>query len=78
MHHDFKFYASATVGTKGQIVIPVEARGDLDLGEGDKVIILRAPHHEGLLVLKADKVAEIVNSMSSHMQAISQSIDKTK
>jgi len=33
------FYGVATVGTKGQIVIPAEAREEMNLHPGEKVII---------------------------------------
>ena len=32
------FLGSATVGTKGQIVIPADARSAMNVGEGDKVV----------------------------------------
>lgn len=73
--HEFKFYASATIGIKGQIVIPQEARKELDLNEGEKVVIVKAPFHDGLLVLKADKVAEIINTMTAHTDQVRQAIE---
>lgn len=35
-----KFYGSATVSDKGQIVIPAEARKDFDIKVGDKMLVL--------------------------------------
>ncbi|HEX5455737.1 MAG TPA: AbrB/MazE/SpoVT family DNA-binding domain-containing protein [Candidatus Saccharimonadales bacterium] len=64
MHH-FKFYGAATVGTKGQIVIPAEAREELKMGEGDKVVIVKAHHHNGLLLLNA----EVLENHLADMQA---------
>jgi len=75
MHgNDFKFYASATVGVKGQIVLPAEAREELNINEGDKVVILRAPHDGGLLVFKAEKIAEMMSTVNSRFQSVSDSI----
>lgn len=73
--HDFKFYASATIGMKGQIVIPIDARNELNLSEGEKVMIFKAPHHNGLLVLKADEIAEIVTGMSTRVEEITKSVN---
>jgi AbrB family looped-hinge helix DNA binding protein len=52
--HNFKFCGSAKIGSKGQVVIPADAREEFRLNEGDKVVIMKAPMHEGLMVLKAE------------------------
>lgn len=36
-----EFLGSATVGAKGQTVIPAEARKAMDLKEGDKLLVFR-------------------------------------
>ena len=48
------FLGSATVGTKGQIVIPADAREAMQVKEGDKVVILRSPREGSLLVFRVD------------------------
>jgi AbrB family looped-hinge helix DNA binding protein len=48
------FLGSATVGTKGQIVIPADAREAMHIKEGDKVVILRGPREGSVLVLRVD------------------------
>jgi hypothetical protein len=35
-------------------VIRADAREEFRLNEGDKVVIMKAPMHEGLMVLKAE------------------------
>ncbi len=35
-----KFYGSVTVGERGQIVIPAEARRDFNIKPGDKLLVL--------------------------------------
>ncbi len=45
-----KFYGKAPVGTKGQIVIPAEARKMLDLKPGDNVIIISGPPHRKKMI----------------------------
>jgi AbrB family looped-hinge helix DNA binding protein len=39
-----KFFGKVPVGSKGQIVIPAEARKALGIKAGDKVIIVSGPH----------------------------------
>lgn len=65
--HDFKFYGSATVGSKGQIVIPAEVREEYDIKEGDKLVVLKAPFHQGVMVLKGDFFEKHLNEMQSHI-----------
>jgi AbrB family looped-hinge helix DNA binding protein len=50
------FYGTATVGSKGQIVIPADARTELEIKEGDKMIVLKGPRDGSLVVFKVDSV----------------------
>lgn len=36
-------YGTVTVGERGQIVIPANARRDLNIGPGDKLMIIKRP-----------------------------------
>ena len=53
-------FGLATVGTKGQIVIPAEARKELGIAEGDKLIILRGKTKHSLILLSHDEMDRIV------------------
>jgi len=55
-----KFYGATTIGVRGQLVIPAEARKDLNLEHSTKVMVFGGPIREGLLIIKADSVAEIL------------------
>ncbi|HPF30922.1 MAG TPA: AbrB/MazE/SpoVT family DNA-binding domain-containing protein [Candidatus Saccharibacteria bacterium] len=35
-----KLYGTSTVGTKGQVVIPVQAREELNIKEGDRLYVV--------------------------------------
>ena len=48
------FLGSATVGAKGQIVIPADAREAMQVKEGDKVVVLRGPREGSILVFRVD------------------------
>lgn len=50
----------ATVGTKGQIVIPAEARRELNLEEGDKVVILRGRTRKTLVLLTHPEMDRLI------------------
>src|SRR5664279_845616 len=55
------FLGSATVGTKGQIVIPADARSAMQVGEGDKVVILQGPREGSILVFRVDSFDAFLN-----------------
>jgi len=48
------FLGSATVGAKGQIVIPADARAAMQIKEGDKVVVLRGPREGSIIVFRVD------------------------
>lgn len=48
------FYGSVTVGERGQIVIPAQARRDHGIEAGQKLIVLGSP--DGLALMSIDKL----------------------
>ena len=55
-----KFYGSVTVGERGQIAIPAEARRELEIEAGTKLVVLGGPEKRVLMILKAEAVTEIL------------------
>ena len=66
------FYGTATVGERGQIVIPVEARAELDMQPGEKLLILRHPIHKGLMLFKLEAVREFLDEFQKSLEALEQ------
>jgi AbrB family looped-hinge helix DNA binding protein len=60
---DACFYGTATIGERGQIVIPADLRKLLDLHPGDKLLIWQHPSGKGILLLPADSVREFMEMM---------------
>jgi AbrB family looped-hinge helix DNA binding protein len=56
------FFGSTTVGERGQIVIPIEARKRLGIDLGDKLMVFGRPHGGGLVLMKAEIVSKIVTT----------------
>jgi AbrB family looped-hinge helix DNA binding protein len=54
------FYGSATVGAKGQIVIPADARNAMQLKEGDKVVVVRGPREGSVIVFRVDSFEKLM------------------
>jgi len=50
------FYGAVTVGERGQVVIPAEARKHMGLHAGDKLLVFRHPHAPGLLLSRLHDV----------------------
>ncbi len=59
------FYGATTIGERGQVVIPAEARKDLDLSHSTKVMVFSGgPIGDGILLLKAETVSEMLAKAS--------------
>ena len=60
---DEMFYGTVTVGERGQIVIPAEARSEYEISAGEKLLIFGQPHHAGLMVVKMSGMSEFIEIM---------------
>lgn len=77
-NHKPCFYGSATIGTKGQIVIPQEAREDLGLNPGDKVVVIGIKERGMVGVCKLESVEQMFVQMTEHLEKLRQVIDTSK
>lgn len=64
------FYGTATVGERGQIVIPAEAREELGYQAGDKLLIMKHPIYDGLVVFKIEAAQEFLAEMSASIERL--------
>jgi AbrB family looped-hinge helix DNA binding protein len=64
------FFGSATVGERGQIVIPSEARKRFNINPGDKVLVMGHPTASGVVVCKIDAMREVFSSMLLDLEKI--------
>ncbi|HEY3316207.1 MAG TPA: AbrB/MazE/SpoVT family DNA-binding domain-containing protein [Bacillota bacterium] len=62
-----KFLGSTTVGERGQIVIPAEARKEYGLESGDKVLVFGRPGRMGLLLVKDEVIAGYVDQTMAQL-----------
>jgi AbrB family looped-hinge helix DNA binding protein len=61
------FLGTVTVGERGQIVIPADARKKFSIQTGDKLLILSHPGGQGLLIVKIDAVREMLNRLATSL-----------
>lgn len=65
---DKKLYGTSTVGTKGQIVIPADAREELDIKPGDRMYVMNAMHGVGVVLLKEEMLESFVEEMMAQVE----------
>lgn len=70
MKFDEAFYGSATIGERGQVVIPAEARQELGIEPGDKVLFMHHPIHEGIMIFKIEAVKDFLDEFAASVQRI--------
>lgn len=71
------FYGAVTVSERGQIVIPAQARRDLDISVGDKLLVVGG-QQGGLLLVRASIVGRLVSRWSDVLQQIEQELETTE
>ncbi len=67
--HPKKLYGTATVGSKGQIVIPADAREELGIKAGDRLYVVGSPDGGFLGLLKEASLETIVQHMSAQIES---------
>ena len=60
---DEMFYGTVTVGERGQIVIPAEARNEYDISAGEKLLVFANPTHPGLVLVRMSGMSEFVETL---------------
>ncbi len=79
LHSNHTLYGVATVGPKGQIVIPVDARKRLGVKPGDKVVIVGPAHKPQFVGLCNEAVFnEIVEKIDSQISNIKSKLNNKK
>ena len=66
--HTKKLFGTATVGSKGQVVIPAEAREELNIKAGDRLYVVGSPDGGFLGLLKEDSLEQIMQHMTSQIE----------
>jgi AbrB family looped-hinge helix DNA binding protein len=70
------FFNITTIGERGQVVIPKEARVALSLSAGDKLVVLPSRHGNGILLMKEENIRELAQKMSERADHISEKSKK--
>ena len=71
---DELFYGTVTVGERGQIVVPAQARVDFDINPGDKLLVFSDPHRIGLNIVNVLNVGPIMTLMEQTLARMRQEL----
>ncbi len=66
-HGHKKLYGTATIGSKGQVVIPADAREELGMQPGDRLYVVSAGSG-GVMLLKEEMLENLVAQMAAQVE----------
>jgi len=80
-HKDQSFFGTTTVGEKGQVVIPAEAREAMSVEKGEKLLVFGkglGKECDMLVFTKLSNVERFATHLSRRLDAIRDILDRTK
>lgn len=63
MMHQVKFFGSTVMGERGQVVIPAEAREEIGIQSGEKLVVLGNKNRGFVILFKADVMSKLTGMM---------------
>ncbi len=69
-----KLYGTVTVAERGQVVIPAEARRDLEIEPGTKLLVFSGPDKKGLMFVKAEAMTEFIAQATAMLSQVEQAL----
>ncbi len=67
-----QFYGSVTVGERGQVSIPAEARRSFDIKPNTKLLVFGGPGGKMLMFIKAESVTEFIANATTRLSHLEQ------
>jgi len=78
MHVIGRCFGTAVLGPRGQLVIPMEARKEIGIDTGDKLLVFGHFGGRGLIFIKAEAAEELLNIMSSRLDEVAKLVKESK
>lgn len=72
-----QFYGTTTLGEKGQVVIPAQARQTMGIKKGEKLLVF-GMGCDMIAFSKLSKVEQFASHLSQRLEVIREIINKTK
>jgi AbrB family looped-hinge helix DNA binding protein len=73
-----KCFGTAVLGPRGQVVIPVEARKELGIDAGSKLLVFGHFEGQGLIFIKVEAAEELLNIVTSRLDELARLIRGSK
>jgi AbrB family looped-hinge helix DNA binding protein len=67
--HNKKLYGTTTVGTKGQIVIPSEAREEMNIKSGDRLYVMGSAEGGFVGLLKEEALEKMMQHLTEQVES---------
>ena len=67
---------SVTVGERGQVVIPADARDEMKINAGDKLLVFKGPVEDVLIVAKPETFEKLISHIGSKLDGKQDESDK--
>ncbi len=64
-----KIYGTLTLNEKGQVVIPAEARNALEIGPGSRLMVMGAPHGQGLILVRLEDIESKIKTFAEAVES---------
>lgn len=74
---DKKLYGTATVGTKGQIVIPADAREILGIETGDRLYVIGSKQGKWIGLIQEEQLRSLVDQLSTNIETYKDVLDNS-
>ena len=76
--HQKKLFGTATVGTKGQIVIPADAREELGIQSGDRLYVIGSKGASAVTFIKEEQLNEFIERLNINIENLKQHRSRAK
>ncbi len=63
-----RLIGTTTVGERGQIVVPADARAELGINAGDKLLVFKAPIDGALIIAKPETFEKLIAHMGEQFK----------
>lgn len=70
MGKHYSLAGTATVGPKGQVVIPADVREKMGITHGDKLVVLFMEEKSAVGFITEKQAQTIINKMGEHLQSM--------
>jgi AbrB family looped-hinge helix DNA binding protein len=80
MEHEkrFSLVGTATVGPKGQVVIPVEVRETLSIKPGDKLVVMQVGGKDAVVFITERQAQAMVDHFGSQIDGLRSALENNK